>query len=152
KEYIRGIIVLYKFGGVTMNNFRKYLGIQDTFVQLILAAHGICVYSHNNTKNKEIVGKDLQKLKEKMQNNKDMINVTEKTIEEINSKNIKIKKSENKNSEETNEDEYSSEETFSEDSNVGLYQCQPSQSAKLFQTSEDNDPHYWENWNEATKN
>jgi len=81
-----------------------------------------------------------------------MINVTEKTIEEINSKNIKIKKSENKNSEETNEDEYSSEETFSEDSNVGLYQCQPSQSAKLFQTSEDNDPHYWENWNEATKN
>nr|CAD2171111.1 unnamed protein product [Meloidogyne enterolobii] len=50
KEYIRGIIALYKYGEVSMDNLKKYLNIQHRVLEFVLAAHGICVYNnHFNT-------------------------------------------------------------------------------------------------------
>uniref|UniRef100_A0A1I8BSF1 Uncharacterized protein n=1 Tax=Meloidogyne hapla TaxID=6305 RepID=A0A1I8BSF1_MELHA len=157
KEYIKGIIALYHFGEVSMNNLLIKLKIQHRFVQLVLAAHGICIYNNRgSTKHtKGVVKEDLDKLNEKIKNGINTITVTEETINQIlktpHNENPKNRK--NKNfEEETDEEEY--EEDFEEDSNE-FHQMeenyfQPTTS-NLFQTPEDHDEYYWENWNEMTE-
>uniref|UniRef100_A0A915N6S7 Uncharacterized protein n=1 Tax=Meloidogyne javanica TaxID=6303 RepID=A0A915N6S7_MELJA len=131
KEYIRGIIALYKYGEVSMDNLKEYLNIRA--VRVILAAHGI----------------KLDELLEKIEKNKNIIHVTTETMKDLELFYSTSKKP--KNFEETDKEEYSVKENDSDEVDEYSHQFQPpSQTNKLFQTPEDNDPNYWEKWNEMT--
>uniref|UniRef100_A0A915MAX3 Uncharacterized protein n=1 Tax=Meloidogyne javanica TaxID=6303 RepID=A0A915MAX3_MELJA len=148
KEYIQGIIALYKYGEVSMDNLKKYLNIQHRFVQFVLAAHGICIYNNHNNKSKNLDKKDLDKLLEKIENNKKAIKVTTKTMKDLD---LFYSTKKSKNFEETDEEEYSVKENNSDDVDEYPHQFQPpSQTNNLFQTPEDSDDDYWEKWNEST--
>nr|CAD2123519.1 unnamed protein product [Meloidogyne enterolobii] len=152
KEYIHGIIALYEYGEVSMNNFLKYLNIQHRVVEFVLAAHGICIYNNHSNTSKKSVDVDLQKLIAKIENNFTSINVTKETINEIKSfYTIKSKNKKNKNSEgETEEEGNSDNEHDSEELDEDAHQFQTTQPTNLFQTPEDQDDDYWEKWNEST--
>uniref|UniRef100_A0A915NDR6 Uncharacterized protein n=1 Tax=Meloidogyne floridensis TaxID=298350 RepID=A0A915NDR6_9BILA len=144
KEYIRGIIALYKYGEVSMDNLEAVLGIHKHFVQFILAAHGIRIYSLMGRGSfKENKNEDFAKRMEKIEENRGKIIVTKETIKDTESNSEDEAEEEEENSDEENDfDEF---EEYPQE-----FQSVPNPST-LFQTPEDNDPNYWEKWNEMTK-